>query len=503
MKLSHKKVIGIIGAIAGTVVVAGATIMLIPDQKVSFTTVQAARMNLTEAITATGQVAGDENVSLAFDTPGTVAMVNVKAGDNVAKGQVLGALSSDILSANLESARANVVAAQAQLTQLQRGNRPEAVAVYSQKASDAGSIFATAIHDSYLKVLNALNNKTDVLFNNPQSANPVINIYTSNDTIKTTINTERIILGEKLTAWSKIAGDDFSTSTQTVASDALNYAKKFFSDLSAITGNLSVGNSGMTQAQISADASVVNAAASEANAGMSEYISGLSAYSEANNGLTLEAASGTSEDIQTQNAKVTAAQAQVDLIQSQINHTVIRAPFDGIVTFANAKVGAVAVTGSPAFGIITKGLKIEVQIPENSISKVTASSTAQITLDAYGSSVSFPAQVTQIDPAETVVDGINSYKVTLQFTTDDERIRSGMTANVSVLTGQASNTLAVPTHAIITDGNQHYVLVANDAGDFVKKQVTVGIAGANGYTAITNGINDGDLVASFGSSSVQ
>lgn len=498
MKPTHKKLVIVLGAIVAAALLAVITIAVIPNPKINFNTVQAQRMDLVQAIAATGQVAGDATASLAFDTAGTVARVNVRAGDSVQKGQVLGALSSDILSANLESAQANVVAAQAQLSQLEQGNRPEAVAVYSQKVSDAGTTFATAIRDAYLKVQDALNNKTDALFNNPQSANPTINITTANDIIKNTINNERLTLGEKLTTWGTISGNDFSAQTQATASDTLNYAKKFFTDLAAITGNLTPGNSGLSSSQISAYGTMVNAGASEANTAMSSYIIALNNYTEASGNLTLAAAGGTPQDVQAQSAKVAAAQAQADLVQSQINHTVIRAPFDGTITFANLKIGEVAVTGSPAFGIMSTGLKVEVHVSENDISKINVGNPASITLDAYGANTLFPAQVSQIDPAETVVNGINSYKVTLQFTTEDTRIRSGMTANASIVTAQASSTLAVPSQAIITNGDQKYILTKSQNGTFAEQPVQTGITGTNGFTAIISGVNEGDTVASFG-----
>ena len=52
---------------------------------------------------------------------------------------------------------------------------------------------------------------------------------------------------------------------------------------------------------------------------------------------------------------------------------------------------------------------------------------ADVTLDAYGSGVIFQARVDIIDPAETVLDGVPPYKVTLDFVSADPRIRSGMT----------------------------------------------------------------------------
>ena len=51
---------------------------------------------------------------------------------------------------------------------------------------------------------------------------------------------------------------------------------------------------------------------------------------------------------------------------------------------------------------------------------------ANITLDAYDSDVVFGARVTSIEPAETIVDGVATYKTTLQFNKKDRRVRSGM-----------------------------------------------------------------------------
>ncbi len=503
MKLSSKKVRIITIAILAAVVVATITIFVIPPQKVELSTVTVMPMNLTQAVTATGAVAGDENVDLAFDTAGTVAAVNVNVGDTVTQGTVLGSLSSDILAANLESANANIIAAQAQLTQLQQGNRPEAVAVYQQKVTDARTALGTTIHDAYLKVQDALNNHSDVLFNNPQTINPTINIFTANNTVQTNINYERLVLGEKLATFGAIPVNDTSSTTQSIASDTLNYAKQFFTDLTAITNYLSVGNSGLSQAQISSDESLVNTAANESNAAQTEYSAALNGYNDATNALTLEAAGGTPQDIATQQAKVAAAQAQADLIQSQINHTAIKAPFTGIISAVNLKVGQVATPGVPAFSLITKGLKVEVQVPESDISKITASDTAAITLDAYGASTTFPAIVSEIDPAETVVNGINSYKVTLQFINEDPRIRSGMTANVSIITGQVTNALAVPSPAIITRGTQTFVMFKNPNGTFKQQPVQTGITSEDGYTEIISGLNQGDIIASFGNQAIQ
>ena len=490
MNLLHKKIGIIIGAIVAVIVLVVLTLFFTPSAKVNYSTVKVSPKDIVQTVTATGQVAGEDSASLAFDTSGTVARVSVHVGDTVKQGQTLGSLSSDILAANLESAMANVTATQATLAQLTQGNRPEAVAVYQQKATDAGITLGTAIHDAYLKTQDAIFNKTDTLFSNPLTANPLITLSTQNDTVKNNINFERLVLGEKLTALGKVGANDFSSTTQAEANDTLNYAKKFTTDLSAIISNPLI--------QISAsNTATVIAAASEINTAMSGYVTAQSAYNEANNSLTLEAAGGTSQDVQAQAAKVAAAQAQADIVSSQINHTVIRAPFDGIITAVNLKIGEVATPGSVAFGIITKSLKIEVRVPENDISKIAVGDTADVTLDAYSSDTIFPAVVSEIDPAATLINGINSYKVKLRFVSDDPRIRSGMSANVSIVTAHDDQAIAVPDQAVITRGTSHFVLVEDTQGNFAERQVSTGITGS-GYTAITSGIQAGDTIASFG-----
>ena len=85
------------------------------------------------------------------------------------------------------------------------------------------------------------------------------------------------------------------------------------------------------------------------------------------------------------------------------------------------------------------------------------------------------------------------------FDNKDERVRSGLTANISIRTNEKDNVLSVPTSAIITRGNDKFVLVKSPStGKFAEQKVSVGINGINGYTEIVSGLNIDDEVASFG-----
>jgi len=450
------------------------------------TTVQS--MNITEVVTGTGTVQPDQEATLAFDgNGGTIATVDVLAGDKVKQGQTLGTLRSDILQASLESAQANV-------NSLEVGASAPSIAVYAQKTNDAQTALTSAIHDSYLKTVDAVNNQISTLFNNPGSANPTINVYTQTQAIAASINNEYISVIGDLANW-----------TPSNASTTLAAAKLFMNDLAAITTQLNSGNSGLGQTQINTDRSTVNGAASEVNAAISEYTAALSAYSEATASLNLEQSSSTPDTL-------AIAQAQVATIQAEINHTIITAPFDGIITDSEPKVGEVFAAGTPAFTIMSDGVyKVQVYVSETDVAKLTVGDSANITLDAYGSRDIFPATVTAIDPAETVINGVNSYKVTLHFTQTDPRIISGMTANVNISAGSATDVLAVPSSAIITQGYKTYLLVQNANGTFTQREVHTGITGENAssttdtgtYTEIQSGLSATDTVASFGTATGQ
>ncbi len=493
MKKAQKIIIYSLGGIVALGAIAAAAYLATPTPTSHYVTVPVNQMNIVETVTGTGQVQPDQEAVLAFDgNGGTIATVNVQAGNNVKQGQILGTLRSDILNANLE-------AAQAGLQSVEGGAKPADIALYSQKTTDAQTTLDSTIHDAYLKTTDAVQNQIDTLFNNPGSANPTINVYTQTQAQAASINNEYVNVLGFLAAWTN------NTTSTTSASTTLSATKVFLTDLAAIATNLNTVSSGLTQAQINADRTAVNTAATEVNGAISEYTNALAGYQEATATLAVEQSGGTLSTIAAQ-------QAAVDAIQAQINHTVITAPFDGIITDSEPKVGEVFAAGTPAFTIISTGVyKVEVYVSETDVAKLAVGDAAHITLDAYGSGTVFPAIVTQIDPAETVTNGVNSYKITLHFTQTDPRIISGMTANVSIDAGYASQVVAVPSSALVTQSSATYVELQNANGSFTKTKVQTGITGINAsstsdtgtYVEVKSGLSASDTIASFGNSARQ
>ena len=179
---------------------------------------------------------------------------------------------------------------------------------------------------------------------------------------------------------------------------------------------------------------------------------------------------------------------------AQLAKKQIRSPIRGIVTVVNSKVGSVVSANENAISIISAdALQIESYVPEKNIPFIKIGDNASITLDAYGDSKLFEAKVVSIDPAETIRDGVSTYRVKFQFAEKDERIKSGMTANILITTEKKTNTVTVPQGIIINEDGQKFVKVKE--GDIVvDRKIETGDISSLGQVEIISGLKDGDMV---------
>ena len=195
-------------------------------------------------------------------------------------------------------------------------------------------------------------------------------------------------------------------------------------------------------------------------------------------------------------ARVSSAGADYQSVLASYNKTVLRAPIAGIVTKVDAKVGEFISSSGPAVSVISEAdYEIEANVPEVDIAKIAVGKTAEVTLDAYGDDAVFQATVSKIDPAETVVEGVATYKITLQFVQKDDRIKSGMTANTDILIDRHENVIAVPARAVVSRDGKKFVKVLNDPKKAPQEvEVETGLRGSDGNWEITKGLGAGQVI---------
>lgn len=212
--------------------------------------------------------------------------------------------------------------------------------------------------------------------------------------------------------------------------------------------------------------------------------------------------SGTSSsDIQLAQSQVDQAKNTLASAQTTLNSAVITAPADGTVTAINGQVGESPSSGqSPQGGsafiaMIGTSDTMQVVVPVNQvdIGKVSVGQSADITLDAYPGQA-FSGTVTQVSPTGTSQSGVTTFDVTINVTNNNNMMKSGMSANVTIIIAQKKDVLVVPSAAVHTKGSTQTVSLA-PVGSSAPVVRTVLIGLDDGKNAeVIQGLQEGDKV---------
>ncbi len=173
--------------------------------------------------------------------------------------------------------------------------------------------------------------------------------------------------------------------------------------------------------------------------------------------------------------QVAVAERQVALRQTDLDNTVIRAPFTGVAISKDAQPGEMvspvsAGGGFTRTGICTivdmRSLEIEVDVNESYINRVTPSQRVTAVLDAYPD-FQIPAKVITTVPAADRQKA--TVLVRIGFDALDARILPDMGIKVTFLrhAEEASAPAAqpvslIPKSAVVTENNQSYVFVVRE-----------------------------------------
>jgi RND family efflux transporter MFP subunit len=483
------------------------------DTGPSYETDTVTRGELREEVDVTGTVAPAEDVVLSFEQGGKVSYVPVSVGSYVYAGQPIAYLSNDDMEAQLKGAEARRDAALADLAKLEEGTRPEELDVYEaqvtqakRSVSQAEDSVYTVISDAFTRADGAVRGNTDQLFSNPRSSRPTLSVFVSDPSLKNDIEWRRFLLEEMLTAWetslsvrADVSGDTEETNTRLL--DVQTFLQKVALAVNALepTSVLSQTTIDGYKSAVASGRSSVSVAISGVSNAETSFVSAEQSLRVAESQYALRAAPATNATKSAAQAQVTAAEAQVAQYRALLAKTILTAPVGGTVTSLDVTAGETVNAGKEVARLISVGkYEIETYVPEADITKVRVGDTATFTLDAYDDSVVFHATVVMIDPAETVIEGVATYKVTLRFTDEENRVRSGMTANVTILCDIRSDVLSVPIRSVETnDDGSLVVRVLGLDGIPVSRTITTGLRGSDGRIEVSGDIVEGEEVVLF------
>ncbi|OHA47498.1 MAG: hypothetical protein A2541_01510 [Candidatus Taylorbacteria bacterium RIFOXYD2_FULL_36_9] len=447
------------------------------------------RGSISEIVSVTGNVKPMSSVDLAFERGGRVDNINVSVGDKVYVGEYLLNVASADLLASLNQTKANLKKVQAGF-----GDSADKTALDFVQAKNS---LINVIKDSYTKADDAVRNKIYSLFTDPAKYRAKL-AFSTGSFLQEDIEEGKDTVNDNLDFWYwSLSGlNNFSDldAYYDTAKTNLIFIKSLLDKCAEAVNSLKADTSTL-QTQIDTWKANISLARTSVNTAIETLTSTFDQYKTSSLSVKIS-----QNDTLAEEAGIEQAKAQVAAAEAELAKTVIRSPISGVITSLEAKLGEIVPANKNIISVISYGdYEVEAFVPEADIAKVKNGNLATTTLDAYGSNINFETIVIKIDPSATVIDGVPTYKVTLKFTNKDERVRSGMTANLDILTNKKDDVLILPNRVLINKEDGKFVSILNplDVSEIIEKKIVTGLRGSDGNIEILSGLDEGEKVLSL------
>jgi HlyD family secretion protein len=235
--------------------------------------------------------------------------------------------------------------------------------------------------------------------------------------------------------------------------------------------------------------------AAQERPGAGEAASALAAVEQAEVALQRLQDGPSAEDVKIANLQISQAQSALEIARLNLEEAVLAAPFDGVVSAVNLRLGEPAAAALPALALVDLSrFFLDVQVDEVDVAIVAAGQAVSVTLDALPDLV-LPATVERIAPAAQVNAGVVSYPVRLSLAGAAETLRAGMTATAAIVVAEARGVVLVPNWAVRRDRDTGQAFVGLlRAGAIADVPVVLGLRDEE-YSEVLDGLAAGDIVA--------
>lgn len=416
--------------------------------------------NLVLSASGSGTLIAGNSVELGFGTAGTVQTLNVKAGDVVAKGDIL---AEEADRKSLESAVAQA--------KLDLSTAKDALQTLKDEAP-------LALGQAQL----ALAEAQDTLTSAQASWQTQQKGYRASSTTLKAAEAKLTVAEDKVGVTKGKYDSTPSSDDEGKAQAYLNYAAAVQAYQSALASvNWYKGAPTETE-EATLEA---NVAIAKANVMLTEL-----EVERLKDGVD-------PNDLAAAELKVTKAESDVAQAQAYLDSAAIAAPFAGTVMKVQAAVGD-SVSGAFITLADLSTPTLDTYFDESDLDKVVVGNEVDVVFDALPD-LTFTGHVQQVDPSLT--QSMNSSLVHAVAILDGEKpqdlskMPTGLNASVDVIAGRADNVLLVPIEALREiDTNTYAVFVVQADGSLKLQPVEVGLKDLT-WAEIKSGLQAGQVVS--------
>lgn len=427
-----------------------------------------------------GKVVSREQYDLSFPFPGKVTTILAAAGQSFPEsGQPLVQLDPIQWELERKKAEAQYNEQQAIVNKLEQGARFEELLVMQQKKQSSDSSLkgtkkeaVDAITSAYVQSDDAIRNKTDVIFTNPET-NPQLSFTPSDTSLESKIESGRVSMKSVLSDWKSDVGKMKNTGNVTQYLDdtrsKLKKVREYLDQVALAVNALTAG--AITQDTIDSwKASVSDARSAVADA-TTALGSNETAYKVANRDLFVAQGelnarlAGTArQDIEAALSAAVAARSEMDIAAEKLKQTTLTTPLKNLlIKKIIPQPGEYVEAGAPVVLAASPELEIELDIPEEKIAGINVGNQVIMRLNAYPYE-DITGAVTDIQSQEIEKEGSTYFRIRASLNQTSEKIRTGMTGDVIIETNTDSNMVQIPKGAIHELDGRRTVTVVTGGG---------------------------------------
>lgn len=446
--------------------------------------------DLVQTVSVSGKVDSKTMSRLSFSVGGIIQKIYKSVGDNVIEGEVVASLTSDALVAEYNAALAEVRYLELTKQELERGPTIESRTV-SDTSVNVAKIALERTREEYAQLVE---NSRRLLLSSNLEARPV-NIFNKN--IPPTVSGSYLCEDEgtyTLSLYRSSSQTDISYNLRGLevgTFPATTYSPTALGEcgLSILFNKDERYNNADWVIQIPNTSganyvSLRNAyqlAKTQQTEAIKTHTEALKLAENNRDALIAPPATETTGQV---NANITKARADLILQEARVADYTIRAPFTGIVTNVDMKVGESAGTMHSVTIIQEGNYELKARIPEIDITKVTIGNEALVTFDAAPEE-KLKASISFISPLSTEVGGVAYYDAVIVLKDSPIWLREGLNADITIQTEKKKNVATLPRRFIkVNDGNSEVEVLKN--GQITATLIKTGFISTNNQVEILN-----------------
>ena len=196
------------------------------------------------------------------------------------------------------------------------------------------------------------------------------------------------------------------------------------------------------------------------------------------------------EELLISQAGVKQARAALEQARLAWEDTYIKSPSDGIVALLNNEAGEMVGPGTPILTIVDiNQLYVVADLSPDTVIKIAENDPARVELLAFPGQ-QFEGEIKVISP---IVDPVSkSFPIKVLIKNEEYRIKAGMFADLYLTTASATNTIVIPTAAVLElDQDPHVYVVENNRA--VRRDLVIGIINGEEVEVIS-GLKQADQI---------